>query len=65
MGNGSMTIKEIAELFDVHTTTVLNWIKQGYIKGAYKSGPAPNSPWRVPAKEIEQLYTELRGEEPA
>lgn len=55
--NDFLTIKELAARLNVKRATVWLWIDSGYIK-AYRSGPSPYAPWRIPIAEAEKLIKE-------
>ena len=48
-----LTVKEVAERFDVTTRAVYKWIRRGYLPGTHRLSPAPNSPYRIPESAID------------
>ena len=47
-----LSIKEVAEQFQVDHSTVYRWVRQGYFPGARKAGPGRTSPYRIPKSDI-------------
>lgn len=47
------TVSEIAELLRVDNSTIQKWCKSGKIPGAYKTGTASNSHWRIPKSGLD------------
>lgn len=48
----TLRVSEVALRLGVERTTVIRWINEGYLSGAYKVGPATNSPFVVPLEEV-------------
>jgi len=54
-----VNIQDVATLLDVSTRTVLRLIAAGKFPGAFKVSDQ-NSPWRIPATEIETYIKKQR-----
>jgi len=57
-----LSVVEIAEKFDVHTTTVQGWIRAGHFPGAFKKGPGRTSPFVVPESAVLAFEKKLKGQ---
>lgn len=51
-------VSEAAQMLQVSTATIRNWINAGTFPGARKANPTlKNSPYRIPVAEIQALMT--------
>ena len=55
----NMTVVQVAERFQVHTTTVQRWIQKGHLPGTRKRGPEKNSPFLIPRTAVTALEEKL------
>lgn len=53
-----LTVKQVAELFDVRKETVLRWIKVGRLRGVMVGGTKVG--YRIAASEVDRV---MRGED--
>ena len=53
-------IADAMEMLGVGRTTILYWIKRGYLSGVYKAGPAKNSPYVIPLSQIEAILEQRK-----
>lgn len=49
--------QEVADLRHVTRKTVSDWIRDGYLPGSFKKGPAKNSPYVIPQSALDHLNT--------
>jgi excisionase family DNA binding protein len=49
-----LTVDEVSKILRVHPRTVARRCADGKIPGAYKTGDARNSHWRIPQKGLDQ-----------
>jgi predicted site-specific integrase-resolvase len=47
-----ISVAEVAARLYVHPTTVMRWVRLGHFPGAYKVGPAKNSPYIIPESAV-------------
>jgi len=47
-----MSIREVAEQFQVDHSTVYRWVQQGHFPNAHKAGPGLTSPYRIPEEDV-------------
>ena len=52
------TVQELTEKLQVHENTILNWLKQGELRGIRLGRKAG---WRIRASELERFLTEREG----
>jgi excisionase family DNA binding protein len=50
-----LTIKEAAEVFNVHQNTIYAWIKKGFIV-SIRIGDKKKSPYRLSRRAVEQVH---------
>ncbi|MCP4543080.1 MAG: helix-turn-helix domain-containing protein [Chloroflexi bacterium] len=48
----TLSIREVAEQFQVDHSTVHRWVQQGHFPGARKAGPGRTSPFRIPKSDV-------------
>jgi excisionase family DNA binding protein len=54
-----MTVAQVAQHFNVHTTTIQRWIQKGHFPGARKRGPEKNSAFLIPKADVQALDQKL------
>ncbi len=57
-----LSTREVADLLQVHPTTIQNWIRKGYFPNAYKVGLGRNSPYVIPKADVDAFLQARRGE---
>lgn len=50
---GDAKVQQVAEFLDLHPETVRIMARSGEFPGAYKLGPKPNHPIRIPWSDVE------------
>jgi excisionase family DNA binding protein len=53
-----LTIKEVAVIFNVHRTTILRAVHEGFIV-AIRVGNGPRSPYRISRKSIDAIHSSI------
>ena len=51
------SIKEVAQIFGVHSCTIRRALKAGYLI-SFRIGPGPRSPYRISKESIEKLHVD-------
>jgi len=54
------SVGDLAEHFNVHSTTVQGWIRAGHFPGAYKKGPGRTSAFVVPDSAVQEFERKLK-----
>lgn len=53
-----MTVKEVAEIFEVQPITIREWLRNGILQGVRPPG---TKAWRVPRESVEKLVNTKYG----
>jgi len=52
------TVAEVAEIFNVTTRTVTNWIRSGVFPNAFQAYSGLRAPYLIPVSDVEALKKE-------